>query len=118
MQVTEVKPHGVRAGRAAHAIFTQKELVGDGFGLGVIPWMDVTAEGLEDAVLPESIEVKEATLRMLREATKIAPATLATTMENRVRAVETGNPVMAKNPEHVFPPFQPVAPPQERRQLG
>ena len=52
MQVTEVKPHGVRAGRAAHAIFTQKELVGDGFGLGVIPWMDVTAEGLEDAVLP------------------------------------------------------------------
>ena len=71
MQVMEVKPHGVRAGRAAHAIFTQKELVGDGFGLGVIPWMDVTAEGLEDAVLPEAIGVKEATLRMLRDVTKM-----------------------------------------------
>ena len=33
--------------------------------------MDVTVEGLEDAVLPEAIGVKEATLRMLRDVTKM-----------------------------------------------
>ena len=45
-------------------------------------------------------------------------ATLASTIENGVRSVEAGNPVMDKNPEHVIPPFQPAVQPQERRQLG
>lgn len=45
-------------------------------------------------------------------------ATLASTIENRVRLVEAGDPVMDKNPEHVIPPFQPAVQPQERRQLG
>ena len=44
------------------SVGVEKELVGDGFGLGVVPWMDVIVEGLEDAVLPEAIGVKEATL--------------------------------------------------------
>ena len=37
------------------SVGVEKELVGEGFGLGVIPWMDVTVEGLEDAVLPRPL---------------------------------------------------------------
>ena len=62
-------PHGVNAGRAGHVLFTHKELPKDGFGFGVIPWIDVAAEGVEGAMLPESEDLKEATLRFLRAST-------------------------------------------------
>lgn len=110
--MTEAAPHGIKAGRAVHALFTQRELASDGFGIAVLPWLDVTAEGLDDAMLPESEEVKEALLRMMRDSTRIAPATMANTIEARVRSLIAGNPGASRtqNPPHVFPCYKAAEP--------
>ena len=84
MQVAEVAPHGLNAGRAGHVLFSHKELLKDGFGFGVIPWIDVTAEGVEEAMCPDSEDLKEATLRFLRASTTMVSTTTAAAMEQRV----------------------------------
>ena len=61
LPIHEAMPHGVAAaGRAAHAVFSRQELPSDGYGLGVLPWLDCSAEG-DDAIMPSSDEIKEAT---------------------------------------------------------
>ena len=78
----------------------------------MLPWLDVTAEGMEDAILPESEELKEATLRLMRDSTKIAPATMANTIEARVRSLIAGGPGASRvqNPPHVFPCYKAADP--------
>ena len=80
--MAEVAPHGLNAGRAGHVLFSHKELLKDGFG--VIPWIDVTAEGVEEAMCPDSEDLKEATLRFLRASTTMVSTTTAAAMEQRV----------------------------------
>ena len=107
LQVQEVRPNGVRAGRAAHALFTRRELANDGFGIGVIPWLECSAEGAEDVILPDGDEVKEATLRFMRKSTAAALSTTVASIETRMRALAAGKQGPLKNPEHVFPEFSP-----------
>ena len=90
-------------------------------GFGVLPWVDVTAEGEEDATLPESDDMKEALLRFMRLSTCSVTATTAAAMEARLRAITTGNATKPKNPPHVFPEFRPAMVPtggEQRRHEG
>ena len=106
-QVHEMVPYpNTKAGRAALALFTRQEQPTDDYGFGVIPWLDVTAEGEEDATLPDSDDLKEAILRFMRSSTSTATATTAAAMETRVKAVIDGKAVAPKHPAHVFPEFQ------------
>ena len=98
-------PNIPKAGRCCYALFSRQELPGDGFGFGVLPWLDVTAEGEEDAVCPESEDLKEAILRFGRASTTAATATTAASLEARMAAVVAGRAVPPKNPVHVFPQF-------------
>ena len=104
--MAEVAPHGVNAGRAGHVLFTHKELPKDGFGFGVIPWIDVTAEGVDGAMFPESEDLKEATLRFLRASTTMVATTTAAAMEQRVVSLLAGQGIPPRNPAHVFPPYK------------
>ena len=107
LQVKEVSPNGGQTGRAALALFTRQELPGDGFGLAVLPWLDCTAEGEEEAVLPDGDEVKEATLRFLREATALALSTTVGSLEVRMRALLEGKGAPLRNAPQVFPEYAP-----------
>ena len=110
MQVGEVAPHhGVNAGRAGHAMFTHKEMPKDGFGFGVVPWINVTAEGVEGAMLPESEDLKQATLRFMRASTTMVATTTAAAIEQRVVSLLAGQGIPPRNPAHIFPPY--TAPP-------
>ena len=103
----EAMPHGVAtSGRAVHAVFSRQELASDGFGFGVIPWLECSAEG-EGATMPSSDEYKEATLMFLRQSTANAMTTTPQSIEARMGAMVAGKPVMPKNPQHVFPEFTP-----------
>ena len=108
LPIHEAMPHGVTtAGRAAHAVFSRKELASDGYGFGVIPWLECSAEGEEGVILPSSDEYKESTLLFLRQAMASAVTTLPKTMENRMGALAAGKPAMPSNPPQVFPEFIP-----------
>ena len=95
------------AGRSIYGAFSRQEQVGDGYRIGVIPWIDVTAEGEEDAILPESDDIKEALLRFMRLSTCSVMATTVAAMESRVRAVAAGNATKLKNPADSFLVFRP-----------
>jgi hypothetical protein len=99
-------PNASRAGRSAYALFSRQEQLGDGFGFGVLPWIDVTAEGEEDATCPDPDALKEALLVFMRASTTAATATTAGTMGARMAAVVAGQGVPPKNPAHVFPMFE------------
>ena len=107
--MTEAVSHGVNAGRAAHALFSHRELPKDGFGMGVVPWIDVTAEGVDGAMLPESEDLKEATLRFMRASTTMVATTTAAAIEQRVASLLAGQGIPPRNPAHIFPPYK--APP-------
>ena len=107
LQVQEVSANGVKAGRAAHALFTRRELANDGYGMGVLPWLECSAEGVEDVTLPDGDEVKEATLCMLRKSTAAALSTTVASLETRMRSLLAGKAGPLKNPPHVFPEFSP-----------
>ena len=105
LPIHEAMPHGVAtAGRAAHAVFSRQELSSDGYGIGVLPWLDCAAEG-DGALMPSSDEIKEATLLFLRQSMASASATTSLAMETRMEAVVAGKPVGPKNAPHVFPEF-------------
>ena len=106
LPIHEAMPHGVTtAGRAAHAVFSRQELPTDGFGFGVLPWLECSAEGEEGVVLPSSDEYKENTLLFLRQSTASAVTTTPKTMENKMEALVAGKPVTPANPPHKFPEF-------------
>ena len=107
LQAHEAAPNGIKAGRAAHALFTRQELANDGYGMAVIPWLDCTAEGEEDVILPDGDEVKEATLRLMRKSTAAALSTTVASIEVRMRTLLEGKAGPLKNPPHVFPEFSP-----------
>ena len=107
LPIHEAMPHGVAtAGRAAHAVFSRQELPSDGYGLGILPWLDCSAEG-EDAIMPSSDELKEATLLFMRKSTASAVATTPLVMENRMEALVAGKPVVPRNQPQIFPEFTP-----------
>ena len=87
-----------RAGRSGYALFTRQEQVRDGFGFAVIPWIDVTAEGLDDATIPESDDLKEALLRFMRISTVTATATTAAAMEARMKSLTDGKRFTTEEP--------------------
>lgn len=107
LQVQEASSNGVKAGRAGHALFSRQELPNDGYGIGVLPWLDCTAEGEDEVILPEGDDVKEATIRFLRESTAAALSTTVASLEVRVRALVEGKGAPIRNPPHVFPEFSP-----------
>ena len=107
--MTEASSHGVKAGRAGHAVFSHKELPKDGFGFAVVPWIDVTAEGVDGAMLPLSEDLKEATLRFMRSSTAMASTTTAGSLEQRVATLLAGRGAPPRHPKHIFPPYK--APP-------
>ena len=96
-----------KTGRAAYAIFTRQEQERDGYGVAVRPWIDVTAEGEEDAVSPDPDDLKESVLRPMRDSTTAATATMAVAIGARMRAVAAGTAQPPRNLPHVFPEFQP-----------
>ena len=107
LQLAEAEPHGLAAGgRAAHVVFTRKEKEGEGFGMGVLPWLDVTAEGVEDAVMPDPEDVKEALLRFMRSSASSAVATTGAALEKRTRALEAGSLGAPRNLAHCFPEYR------------
>ena len=75
--------------------------------MAVIPWLDCTAEGEEDVILPDGDEVKEATLRLMRKSTAAALSTTVASIEVRMRTLLEGKAGPLKNPPHVFPEFSP-----------
>ena len=105
LQVQEASPNGIKSGRAAHALFTRQELPNDGYGVGVLAWLDCTAEGEEDVILPEGDEVKEATIMMMRKSTVAALSTTVASLEVRMRSLVEGKAGPLRNPPHVFPEF-------------
>ena len=108
LPVTAQSPHpGPSTGRSVYAAFSRLEKRTEGFGFGVIPWIDITAEGVEDATLPDSEALKESLLRFMRNSTTAATATTAAAMGQRMQAVVGGGGIPAKNPPHVFLEFQP-----------
>ena len=110
LQLAEAEPHGLASGgRAAYAAFTRKEKEGEGFGMGVLPWLDVTAEGVEDAVTPDPEDVKEALLRFMRSSASSAVATTGAALEKRTRALEAGSLGAPRHLAHCFPGYQPPA---------
>ena len=109
LQAKEASPNGVSSGRAVHALFTRRELPKDGFGIAVIPWLDCTAEGEEEVIMPEGDEVKEATISLMRKSTASALSTTVASMEARIRALLEGKGAPLKHPPHVFPEFAPSA---------
>ena len=102
-------PNMPSSGRSAHALLTRQEQEGEEFGMGVVPWLDVTAEGVADAVMPEPEDMKEATLRFMRSSATTAVATTAAAMEKRMRALEAGTSAAPRNLANVFPVYQPAA---------
>ena len=109
LQVHEASPNGTKSGRAAHALFTRKELPKDDYGVGVLAWLDCSAEGEEDVILPDGDEVKEATLMLMRRSTAAALSTMAANLEVRMKALVEGKARPLSNPPHVFPEFAPSA---------
>ena len=109
LQVQEASPNGVKTGRAAHALFTRRELANNGYGVAVLAWLDCSAEGLDDVVLPDGDELKEATLRMMRQSTAQARSTTVGSLETRMRSLLAGKAGPLQNPPHVFPEFAPSA---------
>ena len=109
LQVHEASPNGTKSGRAAHALFTRKELPKDEYGVGVLAWLDCSAEGEDDVILPDGDEVKEATLRLMRMSTAAALSTMAANLEVRMRTLLEGKARPLSNPPHVFPEFSPSA---------
>ena len=107
LQVHEAASNGIKLGRAAYALFTRQELVKDGYGVGVIPWLDCTAEGEDEVILPDGDEVKEATMRFMRKSTSAALSTTVGSLEVRMRSLLEGRLAPLKNPPQVFPEFVP-----------
>ena len=107
LQVQEVSPNGVKAGRAAHALFTRQELANDGYGLACLPWLECSAEGEDEAIMPEGDEVKEAMLKLMKKSTAAALSTTVKSLEVRVRALLEGKAAPLKNSPLVFPDFSP-----------
>ena len=106
----EVNPYqGSKSGRAAYARFSREEQAGDKFGIAVIPWLEVTAEGEDDAMVPESEDVKESLLRLMRLSTMSATATTPASMEARMRSLEANQATQPKRPAHVFPEYAGVS---------
>ena len=103
LAMAELFPAEARTGRAVQATFSRLEQAKQGFGFGAIPWLDVSAEGEEEATLPDSDDIKGALLSLMRRSTATATATTAGSIEARVRAVLGGRGVPPKNPAHVFP---------------
>ena len=102
LMVQELTPHLniPKTGRCCYAMFSRQEQQEDGFGFGVLPWLDVTAEGEEDALCPDPDSLKEALLRFRRLSTTSATATTAASnsMEARVRGVlAAGGNICLKN---------------------
>ena len=109
LPIHEVMPHGVAvAGKALHAVFSRQELAADGYGFGVIPWLDCSAEGEEAATMPSSEEYKEATLMFLRQSTANAMPTTPQTIEARMVALVAGKSAVPKTPQQIFPEFTPA----------
>ena len=109
LQLSQVEPLAGASGRHAHVLLTRQEQEGEGFGMGVIPWLDVTAEGEDDAVMPDSEDVKEATLRFMRGSATSATTTTGAAIEKRTRALEAGTLTAPRNLAHCFPEYQPAA---------
>ena len=107
LQVHEASTNGVRAGRAAHALFTRQELASDGYRVGCLAWLDCTAEGEDDVIIPGGDEIKEATLLFMRNSTAVALSTTVASIETRIRALVEGQAVQGKKLPHVFPVFSP-----------
>ena len=106
LAIHEAVPHGVKTvARAVHAVFSRQEQRGDGFGFGVIPWLECSADGEEGAILPTSDEFKEATLLFLRQSSAGAVATTPQSIEARMEALVAGKAVAPKNYAEVFPEF-------------
>ena len=97
----------MRAGRAAHALFTRQELASDGYRVGCLAWLDCTAEGEDDVIIPGGDEIKEATLLFMRNSTAVALSTTVASIETRIRALVEGQAVQGKKLPHVFPVFSP-----------
>ena len=107
LQVQEASSNGIKSGRAAHALFTRQELAKDKYGVGVLPWLDCTAEGEDDVVMPDGDEVKEAMMLFMRMSTSIALSTTVGSLEVRMRSLLEGKAGPLKNSPHVFPKFTP-----------
>ena len=108
LAIQEAAPNGGKStAKAALALFTRQELAEDGYGIAVIPWLDCSAEGEEDVVLPSGDEVKEATMLFMRKSTALVAATTIASLETRMRNLLAGKAAPAKNPPHVFPTFSP-----------
>jgi hypothetical protein len=94
-------------GRWVDGMLSQLEVDGEEFGIAVVPWLDAAAEGLEDAELPTSDDLKENTLRFLRNSTVVTSACTAPRVETRVIELLAGKPPATKYPSGVFPKFTP-----------
>ena len=87
LQVYPQAHSGARSGRSVLASMTRQEQEQDGFGFGVIPWCDVTADGEEKATVPDAEDLREATLRFMRSSMMLANATTAALYDVRIAAI-------------------------------
>ena len=117
LQVQPVAPYP-KAGCSTVALFSRLELANEGYGIGVIPWINVMAEGLEDATYPDSDDDKEALLHFMRPSTILAMATTSNLLELRIWTLLANQAAALKQPPHVFPFFQPNEPQQPQTQTG
>ena len=108
LQLAEVNPSPLSKGRAVYAVMTQQEQAGEGFGFGVIPWLDATGEGVEDAIMPDSEDLRESLYRFMRLSATVACATTAGSMEARLTTLVGGQAPAPKKPEQIWPVFVPM----------
>ena len=97
-----------RSGRSVLASMTRQEQEQDGFRFGVIPWCDVTADGEEEATVPDAEDLREATLRFMRSSMTLAIATTAVLYDVRIAAIRNGTIAQLRKDPHVFPGFTPL----------
>ena len=72
LMLQELTPHFniPKTGRCCYALFSRQKQQEDGFGFGILSWMDTTAEGEEDAMCPDPDSLKEALLRFRKKSEK------------------------------------------------
>lgn len=76
-----------------------------GYGMAVLPWLDITVEGTDKAEVLDSDDIKEAVLQFLRDSTTAVNLMTGSSWPAQVLTLTTGKAVIPKLPPAVFPEF-------------
>jgi hypothetical protein len=114
VQIKEKSPHSsAKRGKAGYAVFSRREKAKEGYGFGIVPYLDVTTEGEEAATCPSSEALKEELLRFMRSVMREAVTVPAAKVETKMNELIAGTAKSPRTPPHVFPKFNPTTETEE-----